>query len=71
MAGRDRGLPPLRLDSPVTIAVEYRRGVEADFAAVMPGAERFGDRGVRFVAPDAVTAYRGFLAGVRLAGTVD
>jgi len=64
-------LPPLRLDSPVTIAVEYRRGVEADFAAVMPGAERFGDRGVRFVAPDAVTAYRGFLAGVRLAGTVD
>jgi len=37
----------------------------------VPGAERFGDRGVRFVAPDAVTAYRGFLAGVRLAGTVD
>ena len=64
-------LKPLRLDPPVVIEVEYRRGVEADFAAIVPGAERVGDRGVRFEAPDAVTVYRGFLAGVRLASTTD
>lgn len=56
---------------PVTIEVEYRNAGEADHAAVVPGAERFGDRGVRFSAPDAPTAYRGFLAGIRLAALVD
>lgn len=60
-------LRPLVLDPPVTIEVEYRDAGEADHAAVVPGAERYGDRGVRFAAPDAPTAYRGFLAGVRLA----
>ena len=53
------------------IEVDYRNGMQADYAALVPGAERTGDRGVRFAAPDAVTAYRGFLAGVRLAGIVD
>jgi D-amino peptidase len=64
-------LKPLIVDAPVTIEVEYRLALQADYAAIVPGAERYGDRGVRFTAPDAVTAYRGFLAGVRLAGTVD
>jgi D-amino peptidase len=65
------GLRPLVVDPPIVIEVEYRNGIQADYAAVVPGAERSGDRGVRFSAPDAVTAYRGFLAGVRLAGIVD
>ena len=43
----------------------------ADFAAIVPGAERIGDRGVRHTGDDPVGAYRGFLAGFRLAGTVD
>ena len=60
-----------RVDPPVVVEVEYVNGVTADFAAIVPGAVRFGDRGVRLEAPDAVTAYRGFLAGVRLAGTVE
>ncbi|HET9347468.1 MAG TPA: M55 family metallopeptidase [Candidatus Limnocylindrales bacterium] len=64
-------LEPLRVDPPVVVEVEYVNGVTADFAAIVPGAVRFGDRGVRLEAPDAVTAYRGFLAGVRLAGTVE
>jgi len=64
-------LRPLEVELPVVIEVEYVNGVTADFAAVVPGAVRFGDRGVRFEAPDPVTAYRGFLAGVRLAGIVD
>jgi D-amino peptidase len=64
-------LTPLVVDPPVVIEVDYRNAIAADYAAIVPGAERVGDRGVRFEAPDAVTAYRGFLAGVRLAGIVD
>jgi D-amino peptidase len=64
-------LEALRVERPVTIEVEYRNGIQADYAAIVPGAERFGDRGVRFQAADPVSAYRGFLSGVRLAGTVD
>ena len=67
----DGELEPLRVDPPVVVEVEYVNGVTADFAAIVPGAVRFGDRGVRFEAPDAVTAYRGFLAGIRLAGVVE
>lgn len=64
-------LEPLRVGPPVVIEVDYRRGVEADHAAVVPGAERIGDRGVRFVADDPTVAYRGFLACNRLASAVD
>ncbi len=64
-------LQPLVVEPPVVIEVEYVNAITADYAAIVPGAVRFGDRGVRFEADDAVTAYRGFLAGVRLAGLVD
>ena len=64
-------LKPLTLEPPIVVEVEYRTAIAADYAAIVPGAERVGDRGVRFEAGDAVTAYRGFLAGVRLAGIVD
>ncbi|MEJ7748980.1 MAG: M55 family metallopeptidase [Candidatus Limnocylindrales bacterium] len=60
----------LRVTDPVTIEIEYRRGVEADHAAVVPGAERLGDRTVRFRSSDPVLAFRGFLAMNRLAGSV-
>ncbi len=61
----------LRVRRPVVIEVEYRRGVEADHAAIVPGAERVGDRGVRFASDDPLLAYRGFLAGNRLASVVE
>ena len=64
-------LQSLVLAPPVVIEVDYRNAIAADYAAIVPGAERTGDRGVRFEAQDPVTAYRGFLAGVRLAGIVD
>jgi D-amino peptidase len=64
-------LTALTLEPPIVIEVDYRNAIAADYAAIVPGAERFGDRGVRFEAADPVTAYRGFLAGVRLAGIVD
>ncbi len=68
-AGGDLQL--LIVDTPVTVEVDYHRPIEADFAAIVPGAERVGDRGVRYVAPDVESAYRAFLAGVRLAGVCD
>ena len=55
---------------PVVIEVDYARGVEADHGAMVPGAERVGDRTVRFAHEDATTAYRGFLAINRLANAV-
>jgi D-amino peptidase len=61
----------LRIGPPVSIEVEYARGVEADFAALVPGAERIGDRGVRFLADDPLVAYRAFLVGNRMVSTVD
>lgn len=61
----------LRVGPPVVIEVDYSRGVEADHAAIVPGGERVGDRGVRFASDDPATAYRGFLAGNRLASIVD
>ena len=53
---------------PVVLEAEYRHALEADFAAIVPGTERYGDRGVRVTTDDPVIAYRAFLAGVRLAG---
>ena len=64
-------LTPLRIGPPVVIEVEYAVGIHADYAALVPGSVRFADRGVRFTYDDPVEAYRAFLAGNRLAGTVD
>jgi len=68
---RSDELRVLEVEQPVMIEVDYRRGLEADYAAIVPGAERIGDRTVRHPGPDPLTAYRGFLAGVRLAGLVE
>jgi D-amino peptidase len=64
-------LRPLVVEPPVVIEVDYAKGVVADHAAIVPGAERIGDRGVRYTSDDPVNAFRGFLAGNRLAGMVD
>ena len=61
----------LRVGPPVVIEADYGRAIEADYAAVVPGVERVGDRGIRIEAPDAVAAYRAFLAGLRLSSLVD
>jgi D-amino peptidase len=61
----------LQTEGPVVIEVDYRRSLEADYAAIPPPAERVGDRTVRHVADDPLDAYRAFLAGVRLASLVD
>ncbi len=61
----------LEVAPPVVIEIDYARGVVADMAAIVPSAERVGDRTVRIAADDPILAYRGFLAVNRLAGTVD
>jgi D-amino peptidase len=64
-------MQPLVLEPPYTIEVTYQTPSQADFAALVPGAERFGDTAVRFASADPLLAYRGFLSGLRLAGIVD
>lgn len=64
-------LRPLVLSSPVEVGIEFRHAGQADFAAMVPGFERVGDRGVRFVAADGVEAFRAFVAAVRIAGVAD
>ncbi|MEA2518010.1 MAG: D-amino peptidase [Chloroflexota bacterium] len=70
-AARAGELRILEVERPVTIEIDFHRAIQADFAAVAPNAERVGDRTVRHLGPDPVTAYRGFLTGVRLASVVD
>ncbi len=64
-------LDVLRVGPPAVIEVDYAVGIHADYAALVPGSERVGERTVRFSFDDPVLAYRAFLAGNRLAGTVD
>ena len=60
----------LQVGPPVVVEIDFARGVLADHAAILPGAERVGDRTVRFSADDPLVAFRAFLAMNRLAGAV-
>jgi D-amino peptidase len=53
---------PMEVTKPVTIEMDHYWSLEADLTALIPGVERTGDRTVRFQAPDALEAYRTFLA---------
>jgi D-amino peptidase len=56
----------LEVDPPIVMEVDFAKGVIADYAALMPGAERVGDRTVRISSDDPETAFRGFLTVIRL-----
>jgi D-amino peptidase len=66
-----RELQPLVLPPPIELGIEFRHAGQADFAAVIPGFERLGDRGVRYVASDGIQAFRAFVAAVRIADIAD
>jgi len=53
---------PLKVTTPVGIEMDFYFSPQADVAALIPTTERTGDRTVRFTAPDALAAYRTFLA---------
>jgi D-amino peptidase len=57
----------LDVGRPIVLEAEYRYQAQADYAALVPGTERYGDRGVRVSTDDPITAFRAFLVGVRLA----
>jgi D-amino peptidase len=61
----------LEVERPVVIEVDFHRALQADVAAITPLADRIGDRTVRHSGPDPITAYRGFLTGIRLASLVE
>lgn len=66
----ERPLEPLRLAPPIVWAAEFRMPAQADFAAVVPGVTREGDRGLRYTSDDPLDAFRAFLAAMRLGGLV-
>jgi D-amino peptidase len=63
-------LQPLRLDAPIEVGIDFHRAVQADWAAVLPGAWRDGDRGVRYRAADPIEAYRAFSVLMRLGSSI-
>jgi D-amino peptidase len=58
---------PLRLQTPITLVVEFVQPEMADRAALLPGTERPQDKQIEFTAADAPAAYRAFQALVTLA----
>jgi D-amino peptidase len=66
----ERPLEVLRLPPPIVWAAEFRMPAQADFAAVVPGVTREGDRGLRYTSGDPLDAFRAFLAAMRLGGLV-
>lgn len=53
---------PLTLSTPITVEIDFYHSIEADAVSLMPTVERTGNRSVRFVAPDALEAFRTFTA---------
>jgi len=61
-------LKPFSVPSPVRIEIDFRRGIEADLAALVPAIARLGDRSVRIEEADPVDAFRLFRVAILLAG---
>jgi D-amino peptidase len=53
---------PYRVQTPVRLDMDFYYSQQADVAELIPTTERLGDRTIGFTAPDAVSAYRTFLA---------
>ncbi|MGI8533284.1 MAG: M55 family metallopeptidase, partial [Candidatus Limnocylindrales bacterium] len=64
-------LQPLVLEPPIVVGIEFAHAGQADFAAIIPGFVRMGDRAVRYEAADGIEAYRAFVSAVRMAPTAD
>jgi D-amino peptidase len=53
---------PYRVETPVRLELDFYYSPQADIAALIPTTERIGDRTLAIGAPDALSAYRTFLA---------
>ena len=69
-AAADGGLELLVVPPPIRLGLEFARAAQADYAAIVPGFRREGDRAVGYEARDAGEAFRAFVAAVRLASLV-
>lgn len=56
--GRRASIRPARQTTPITLEIELSSMAYADAAAIVPGMVRVNGLTVRYVAPDALTAYR-------------
>lgn len=59
--------PPLSVDTPITIRIEFHFSEMGDVAARLPGSRRLDGRTIEFDAPDMPSAYTSFRAAVTLA----
>lgn len=70
-AGRGAELQPLVLDTPISLRIDFSHPGQADMAAIIPGFDRIGDRGVHFATDDPVTLFRAFVSAARLSRSAD
>ena len=62
-----QGPPPLKIEAPITMILEFVQSEMADKAMIMPGATRLEDRKVQYVADDMVAIYFAFRTLLALA----
>lgn len=53
---------PFTVAPPIRLELDFYHSPQADVAALIPTTERLGDRTLAFTSPDALSAYRTFLA---------
>lgn len=64
-------LRPFTFEPPIRMEIEMAGTQNADFVELMPGIERTGPRGVRFIHDDYAVVFRTFVAAFRLGGAAN
>ncbi len=60
-------LKPYTMTSPIMMETLWNTSLHADMVEMLPTVERTGDRAIRWVSPDVVTAYRTYIAAYLIA----
>lgn len=61
-----RGVRPFVFDPPITLELDFVQTHNADYAELIPGFQRTGGRGVRFVHDDYRVVFKAYVAAYRL-----
>ncbi len=64
-------LKPYTMATPVTMETQWNTSLHADMVEMLPTVERTGDRSIRWVSPDVVSAYRTYIAAYLIARNAD
>ncbi len=62
-----KGPAPVKVETPVTVGLEFLYSEMADKALLLPGSQRIDGRKIEFSQPDMPAAYQAFRAAVTLA----